>query len=101
MQNIGDKIKRVALIVFIIQEIVGAIWLIKSIVTYLENKDFTYLTEYVLQAQLAIPQIIISIAVMILGVITFFMMYGFGNLVSNSDTTAYYTKEIYHHLTKE
>lgn len=101
MFDIGEKIKKVSLIVLIIQELSGAFWFIESLGTYLKNKDHTYLTEYVLQAQLAIPQIIISLAVMFSGVIIFFMMYGFGNLISNSDTMVHHIEEIYYHIVEE
>lgn len=79
MRNVGDKIEYLAAILFVVGLAVGGIWLAISLVQYLPN------TGNALKAAAGLAGMAESASLLVLSVITYFVLTGFGHLVNNSD----------------
>jgi len=80
MKNAGGNIKVMATFLFILELVAGGIWLVVGFFLY-----FTSFSEHVSGTN-SIILLIVSPACLILGsLVSYFFMYGFGQLVENSD----------------
>jgi len=90
MRNPGDKIKILAMLLFILSMICGGIWIISILILYFSSPvSHTNETTTILLT-------ILYPACLILGsLVIFFLMYGFGQLVENSDILVENQRKLY------
>lgn len=89
--NIDEKLRVIAKLIFIITLLGGILWLCTSLYNIVEYKDFlvheTFMTDYHTKAISAKNGIIYSVILIISGAISSFILYGFSDLI-------YYVKNI-------
>lgn len=82
-ENINSKIKNLAAIIFVVSVIGGIIWFIASFSLYNDNKTFinSDYSEYYLKAIRGKSGMIYSVILLVSGIISSFLIYGFGELI--------------------
>lgn len=97
-QNVGDKIKGLAVILVFISIFGGAMWLVYSIRQYIEYKDFLdyysdSFSEYYQKALAGRNGLLFSIILIVGGTISSIIMYGFGELIERVASIDDYFKD--------
>lgn len=95
-ENIDSTIKKLALFIFWASIIVGGIWLLYSINQYSEYKEFADYADssYYYTAISSKSGITSSIVLVISGIISSFLMYGFGTIITTLNDINSKIKEI-------
>ena len=101
--NIGGKLKGLASLVVIISCLVGGLWLLYSLLKYHSYSEYIKVKDILNEgapynAKLGV---IYSISLIISGIISSFLIYGFGELIDNTERIDNQIEKIYYSLTDQ
>lgn len=96
--NIYNKIQKLAVIILICSVVVGGIWFICSFSLYIGNHDFLQYHDvtniYYLKAVSGKNGMIYSLTLLVSGIISSFLIYGFGELIEKVTSIDNYFKNV-------